>query len=189
MIKKPHNTPTSRHSFGESDRVRASVAFIRSKTKLRPKIAVILGSGLGDFTKTLTQQFTIEVSSIPHYPRLSVEGHHGKIVFGKSGGVSVLAFQGRAHYYETGNLETVLYPVRVAKSMGITTLIVTNAAGGVNESFHAGDLMVITDHINLTFENPLIGVRPSVTHATIYDEHLRDFIMKSAEQNKILLQQ
>lgn len=135
----------------EPARVSASVQFIREHTKLKPRVAIILGSGLGDFADSLPQRTTISTEDIPHYPRSSVEGHKGKLVFAALDGVPILAFQGRIHFYETNDLEPVLYPIYLAHDLGIELLIVTNAAGGINRTFNAGDLMIITDHINLTF--------------------------------------
>ena len=155
----------SRTADDISVRIKESVKFIRSKVKLRPKVGIILGSGLGDFAEHFSNKKIIPNDKIPHYPRSTVVGHHGKLIFGKLGRVVVLAFQGRVHLYETGNLETVLYPIHIAKKLGIKVLIVTNAAGAVNREFKAGDLMVLTDQINLTFENPLANFHFSKTRS------------------------
>jgi purine-nucleoside phosphorylase len=156
----------------DPSRVAESVRFIREHTKLAPQIAVILGSGLGDFGDTLPERTEISTADIPHYPRSSVEGHKGRLVFAALSGIPILTFQGRIHFYETNDLEPVLYPVHVAHQLGIKTLLVTNAAGGINRSFNAGDLMIITDQINLTLARPL-GIqsrRPS--HQPIYTPSL-----------------
>jgi purine-nucleoside phosphorylase len=151
-------------------------------------MAIILGSGLGEFAESLTFKKVIDTSDIPHYPVSTVEGHHGKLIFGKLHSTPLLAFQGRVHYYESGKLESVLYPIRVAHNLGIKTLIVTNAAGGVNMTFEAGDLMMISDQINLTFENPLVGTRKRSRKQKLYDENFQDTILKIAAEKKIKLQ-
>ncbi len=171
-------------------RIQESVALIRSKTKAKPDVAVILGSGLGDFAESLTNKTIIPTETIPHYPISTVVGHKGRLVFGKIKNVNLLAFQGRVHYYETGDLNTILYPIRVAHALGIKTLIVTNAAGGINRQFKPGDLMVIVDHLNLTFEYPLADTNQSqaVKHGTFYDPDLQRILLEVAEQLKIPLQ-
>lgn len=138
-----------------------TLAYIRSKTHYKPNIGVILGSGLGDFAERLRRPSIIETRDIPNYPVSSIEGHRGKLYFGSVDKNIVLAFQGRVHFYETGNLETILYPLLVAVKLGVKRLIVTNAAGGINRQFQPGDLMMITDQINLTFENPLSIFQPA----------------------------
>jgi len=174
--------------------IKQSARYIKSKILMQPRIAVILGSGLGDFAETFSSKKIIETASIPHYPRSTVEGHRGKLVFGKLDRLPLLAFQGRVHFYESGNIETVVYPIRVAHALGIKTLIITNAAGGVNRSFAAGDLMLITDQINLTFENPLANLQLSATafradrNLRLYDGGLQRIIIKVAKKNKIALQ-
>ena len=170
-------------------KVKESLRTIRAKTKLRPKIALILGSGLGDFADILALKHEIDIASIPHYPRSTVEGHKGKLVFGKYRSIPLLVFQGRIHYYETGNLESVLYPIRVAHALGISTLIVTNAAGGVNDMFHPGDLMLINDQLNLTFENPLQGIRIRKHHNELYDKKLQQIVVRAAAKKSIPIQQ
>ncbi|MDI6767401.1 MAG: purine-nucleoside phosphorylase [Bacteroidota bacterium] len=164
-----------------------SVRFIKSKTKFRPKIAVILGSGLGDFAETLSDKKIIGTSSIPNYPRSTVVGHKGKIIFGKLGKIQLMVFQGRVHYYETGSIETILYPIRIAHALGIKILLVTNAAGGVNSTFKPGDIMLIEDQINLTFENPLKGIAPPIHHTQLYEPSLQNLIRNVAKKKKIAL--
>ena len=132
------------------ERVRESVSFIREHTTSSPQIAIVLGSGLGDFADALPAGTTISTRDIPHYPRSSVEGHKGRLLFSSVHDKDILAFQGRVHFYESNSIETVLYPIKVAHGLGVSVLLVTNAAGGVNRSFAAGDLMIITDQINCT---------------------------------------
>src|SRR5690554_4868091 len=123
----------------------------------QPEIGLILGSGLGELANEATDAVAIPYEDIPEFPVSTVEGHAGQLVYGILGGKKVLAMQGRFHFYEGYSLKEVTFPVRVMKAMGVTSLVVTNAAGGVNESFTPGDLMIITDHINLTGANPLLG--------------------------------
>lgn len=168
-------------------RVKESVTFIQSKTSLHPKIAVILGSGLGDFAEILSYPKPIDTSAIPNYPRSTVIGHKGKIIFGKLGKIKLMVLQGRIHFYETGSIETILYPIRIAHALGIRTLLVTNAAGGVNIKFKPGDIMLIKDQINLTFENPLNGIASTIHHAQLYDLALQNLIRNIAKKKKIKL--
>lgn len=137
--------------------LKESVAFIRSKIEDRPNIGIILGSGLGPFAEEPKNRKIIETSSIPYYPVSTVEGHAGKLLFGELEGSRILALQGRVHAYEGYSVQEVTYPVHLMAELGIRYLIVTNAAGGINPSFKPGDLMLIVDHINLMFDNPLIG--------------------------------
>jgi purine-nucleoside phosphorylase len=169
----------------EAARVSASVQFIREQTKLRPRIGVILGSGLGDFADSLPEAISISTENIPHYPRSSVEGHKGKLVFAALGGVPILTFQGRIHFYETNDLAPVLYPIYIAHYLGIELLIVTNAAGGINRTFNAGDLMIISDHINLTFAR-LITPQPERSGARgVYTPSLITLAEEVAAANRI----
>jgi purine-nucleoside phosphorylase len=132
------------------EQVASSIAHIRSHTQVKPRTALILGSGLGDFADRLPNRTMLATFDIPHYPRATVEGHKGKLVFATLGDHPLLAFQGRIHFYESNNIDAVLYPIYLAYHLGISTLIVTNAAGGVNRTLLPGDLMIITDQINLT---------------------------------------
>jgi purine-nucleoside phosphorylase len=122
-----------------------------------PKTAIILGTGLGQLASEITDTFEFPYNEIPNFPVSTVEGHAGKLIFGKLGGVDILAMQGRFHFYEGYNMKEVTFPVRVMYELGITTLFVSNAAGGMNEDFKIGDLMIITDHINNFPEHPLRG--------------------------------
>lgn len=140
------------------DKINESVEWIRTKTQFAPSIGVILGSGLGDFADTLDGKAEILTSLIPHFSKSTVEGHTGKLVFGKLSGKDILAVKGRVHYYEGYSMEQVTYIIRLMYALGVRSLIVTNAAGGVNPVFAPGDLMLITSHINFFFANPLQGV-------------------------------
>jgi purine-nucleoside phosphorylase len=121
------------------------------------KAAVILGSGLGNFTKEIEVEKEIPYEQIPHFPVSTVEGHHGKLLFGSIAGASIVAMAGRFHFYEGYSPEDVIFPIRVLKLLGINTILISNAAGGVNTSFKVGDLMIINDHISFAAKNPLLG--------------------------------
>ncbi|WP_096199811.1 purine-nucleoside phosphorylase [Bacillus sp. FJAT-45350] len=135
-----------------------TITFLKGKMKdIKPEIGLILGSGLGVLADEIENPIKIAYNEIPDFPVSTVEGHTGQLVIGTLQGKQVIAMQGRFHYYEGYSLEKVTFPVRVMKELGVINLIVTNAAGGVNESFSPGDLMLITDHINNMGNNPLIG--------------------------------
>ncbi|MGL5514797.1 MAG: purine-nucleoside phosphorylase, partial [Sporomusa sp.] len=131
--------------------------YIQSKTDLRPKIAMVLGSGLGGLGDTLEDMVAIDYEEIPHFVKSTAPGHKGRILIGKLQGKPVLCMQGRFHYYEGYTMQQITYPVRAMKTMGIKTLVLTNACGGLDPSFTPGDLMLVTDHINFQGTNPLIG--------------------------------
>jgi len=139
------------------EKIKATADFIKNKTGFNGKIAVILGSGLGGFTKKIDIEQTLSYSDIPNFPVSTVEGHSGKLIFGKSGGKEIVVMQGRFHYYEGYSMEQVTFPVRVFKQLGVEYLLVSNAAGGINYSFEVGDVMMITDHISIFGINPLLG--------------------------------
>lgn len=134
-----------------------AVAFLRTKTSMQPPIGIILGTGLGGLAKEIKQEVVVDYEHIPHFPVSTVESHHGRLIFGTLGGKDVVAMQGRFHYYEGYTMQQVTFPVRVMKFLGVQTLLISNAAGGMNPQFRKGSVMVITDHINLLGDNPLIG--------------------------------
>ena len=136
--------------------INEAVSYIREKTELKPETAIILGSGLGDIVNHIQDPVAIDYASIPHFPVSTVEGHAGQLIVGHMGDAEVLIMAGRFHFYEGYTMEEVTFPIRVMKFLGIKTLIVSNAAGGMNPDFEIGDIMVINDHIN-TMPNPLIG--------------------------------
>jgi purine-nucleoside phosphorylase len=136
--------------------IKEAVAFIREKIPETPDTAIILGTGLGHIVDHLDVQHVVDYESIPHFPVSTVEGHEGKLIAGRVGTKDLLVMQGRFHYYEGYNMEEVIFPIRVMKFLGIKTLFVSNAAGGMNPEFKIGDIMVINDHICL-MPNPLIG--------------------------------
>ena len=137
--------------------LKESASFITSNTSLRPKLAITLGSGLSSFVDQLDIDVAIPYSDIPHFAPATVAGHPGQLVIGKIQDREIAVLQGRIHFYEGHSWNQVIYPTRVLKQIGVTTLTLTNAAGGFGDSMQPGDLMVITDHINLTGYNPLIG--------------------------------
>ena len=139
------------------EKIKETVSFISSKIHVSPSVALILGSGLGSLADEIQNPVKIKYEEIPNFPKSTVEGHAGQLVIGELGGKIVLAMQGRFHYYEGYDIKEVTFPVRVMAGLGIKSLLVTNAAGGVNTDFQPGDLMIIADHINLTGVNPLIG--------------------------------
>lgn len=132
-------------------------AFIEEKLTEKPTIGLVLGSGLGVLAEEIEEATIISYDEIPHFTKSTVVGHKGQLVIGKLKGKQVVAMQGRFHYYEGHDLEAVVFPIRVMKAIGVETIIVTNAAGGVNEAYQPGNLMLISDHLNLTYRNPLIG--------------------------------
>jgi purine-nucleoside phosphorylase len=142
---------------GEFARASRAAKFILAKTRLRPHVAVVLGSGLGAFADELTTATRIRYEKIPGFPRSTAEGHAGQLVIGKLGEVTVAAMQGRVHFYEGYPLSDVIFPMRVLGRLGIRAAILTNAAGGINTNFQQGGLVLISDHINLQGSNPLIG--------------------------------
>ncbi len=140
------------------DKIMESVEYIQGKIRRKPKIAIILGSGLGDLVNNVKDIEDISYKDIPNFPVSTVKGHEGKLVFGKINNIEVMLMQGRFHYYEGYTMKEVTYPVYVMKKLGIEKIIVTNACGGINKSFEPGTLMLIKDFINLFGDNPLIGV-------------------------------
>jgi purine-nucleoside phosphorylase len=124
-------------------KINEAVDFIKSKYNIKPEVGIVLGSGLGSFTAEINIEFEIAYSDIPHFPLSTVEGHSGKLIFGELSGKKVAAMAGRLHYYEGYSTEEVVFPIRVLKFLGIQTLLISNAAGGTNTSFHVGDLMAI----------------------------------------------
>jgi purine-nucleoside phosphorylase len=135
--------------------------FIRARTKLRPKIALVLGSGLGGFADGMQGATRLDYAKISHFPRSTAIGHAGRLVLGKAGGVPVAVMQGRVHFYEGYSQREVIFPVRVLARLGIRAVILTNAAGGINRDYKQGCLVVLRDHINLQGTNPLIGANDS----------------------------
>jgi purine-nucleoside phosphorylase len=149
-------TAKSRPSL-EFTHAEKAATFILTKTRLRPRVGLVLGSGLGAFADDFSGAARIDYAKIPHFPRSTAIGHAGRMVIGKVADVPVAVMQGRVHFYEGYSLREVIFPVRVMARMGIRAVLITNAAGGINTNFRQGCLVVLRDHINLQGTNPLIG--------------------------------
>lgn len=168
---------------------------VRSKNDFEPKVAVVLGSGLGDYAAQIKIEYELPYSEIEGFPVSTVPGHAGKFVFGYVGEVPVVCMKGRVHYYEGYDISDVVLPIRLMYLLGAKILFLTNAAGGVNGSFHAGDLMLIKDHIAVFAHNPLIGANieelgtrfPDMSK--VYDRDLQEVIRNKAKENDIFLQE
>lgn len=139
------------------EKIQKTAEFLKAKMTTKPETAIILGTGLGSLVNEITDKYEIEYKDIPNFPLSTVEGHSGKLIFGKLGDKEIMAMQGRFHYYEGYSMKEVTFPVRVMRELGIKTLFVSNAAGGMNPDFLIGDLMIIKDHINMFPEHPLRG--------------------------------
>lgn len=173
-----------------------TTAFLKNKISKHPKIGLILGSGLGMLADEIENPTKIKYEEIPGFPPVStVEGHAGQLVIGNIQGIEVIAMQGRFHFYEGYGLDAVTFPVRVMKELGIEKLIVTNAAGGIKQDLEPGDLMLITDHINNTGQNPLIGKNISEhgvrfpDMSTAYDRNLQKIAKQAAEKMDLKLKE
>lgn len=177
------------------ERINETVDYITNKLSINPRIGIILGSGLGPLADEISNAEIIKYENIPNFPTSTVKGHKGQLVIGTLEGKKIIAMQGRFHYYEGYPIDQVTFPVRVLNALGVETLIITNAAGGVNKEFNPGNLMIITDHINFTFNNPLIGKNydelgprfPDMSHA--YDKSLIDSAMKAADKLDMKIKQ
>ena len=139
------------------EKIQETALFLKGEMHTNPETAIILGTGLGSLVHEITDKYEISYETIPHFPISTVEGHNGKLILGKLGNKDIIAMQGRFHYYEGYSMNEVTFPIRVMHELGIKTLFVPNAAGGMNPSFEIGDLMIITDHINHFPEHPLRG--------------------------------
>ena len=175
----------------EFERLEKIVEYIRTLTDFKPEVALILGSGLGDFAKEIDIKKTIPYSDIPGFPVSTVPGHKGQFVFGFLGNAPIVIMQGRVHYYEGYPISDVVLPTRVMKLLGAKVLFLTNAAGGINPDFSAGNLMLISDHISNFIPSPLIGENidqlgtrfPDMSE--IYSKDLRDIVKKVSEKHEI----
>ncbi|HET7521695.1 MAG TPA: purine-nucleoside phosphorylase [Bacillales bacterium] len=175
-------------------KMKEAVNAIQKRANTAPKTGLILGSGLGDLAEEIENAVKIKYEEIPHFPVSTVAGHAGQLVIGKLHDVPVVAMQGRFHFYEGYSMHEVTFPVRVMKGLGVDTLVVTNACGGMNSDFQAGDLMIIEDHLNMTGTNPLIGANdetlgprfPDMSRA--YDPDMIQLAENEAERLGITVQ-
>ena len=175
------------------EKIQETAAFLRKRMTSKPETAIILGSGLGRLVEEIEIEDEVAYSDIPNMPISTVEGHSGKLLFGKLGGKEIIAMQGRFHYYEGYDMKQVTFPIRVMYELGIKNLFVSNAAGGVNPKFSVGDLMIIEDHINMFPENPLRGKNfptgprfPSMHEA--YDKQFIAIVEEAAKKLNIKVQ-
>ena len=161
---------------------------ILAKKNVTPRVGLVLGSGLGVYVDTLEEKTIINYDEIPYFKQTSVEGHQGRLIFGKAFGVDIVALQGRLHAYEGHPMDEIVFPVRVLATLGIEVLILTNAAGGVNKNFSPGDLVLIDDHINMMGVNPLVGPNiaqlgprfPDMTQT--YDPQTKQYFLEAAKE-------
>jgi purine-nucleoside phosphorylase len=175
------------------DKVKAAADAVRAKVAAAPQIGIVLGSGLGDFANALTESVSMRYADLPHWPASNVVGHDGRLVVGTAKGKTVAALAGRSHAYEGHDLQTTTFAIRVLGLLGVKTLILTNAAGGVNTGFSQGALMIIDDHINLIGDNPLVGPNddrfgprfPDMTE--VYSARLRKIADEAGRAVKLLL--
>jgi len=191
----PVVNPASGHASDLLRRIEEARAFIASRSALRPEVAIILGTGLGRFADAMRDAVVVPYPEIPGFPTTAVESHAGDLVLGTLGGKPTLLLNGRAHYYEGWTMEQVVFPVRVARALGARTLVATNASGGMNPLYRSADIVVVTDHINLMGDNPLIGPNhdelgprfPDMSEP--YDRAWIDLAREVALEERIALQQ
>lgn len=175
------------------EKIKKTADFLKERMHTQPETAIILGTGLGSLANEITEKYEIKYEDIPNFPVSTVEGHSGKLIFGKLGDKDIMAMQGRFHYYEGYSMQEVTFPVRVMKELGIKTLFVSNASGGTNPAFEIGDLMIITDHINYFPEHPLRGKNlygdrfPDMSEA--YSKELIQKALQIAKEKGIKVQQ
>lgn len=177
------------------EQIKATSTFIQKETNFNVDTGIILGTGLGGLVKEIEIQQTLKYADIPNFPVSTVDGHKGQLIFGRLGGKNIIAMQGRFHYYEGYAMNEVTFPVRVMQALGVKSLFVSNASGGLNPNYKVGDVMMIVDHINMFGNNPLLGpnidelgVRfPDMSQA--YDLHLRNLARKIALKNHIDLKE
>lgn len=177
------------------EKLRTAAEYIQNQKSTTPKVGIILGSGLGMFVEKVTDKTVIPYNDIPYFGKTTVEGHAGRLILGKLGEVEVAILQGRFHAYEGLPMEEVVFPTRVLATLGIESLILTNAAGGINESYSSGDLVLLTDHINMMGRNPLVGPNiselgprfPDMTKA--YNPELREIVLQTTKELDYSIQQ
>lgn len=177
------------------EKIKATSTYIQEQTGYEAEVGIILGTGLGGLAKEIDIEHSLNYSDIPNFPVSTVEGHAGRLIFGHLGGKKIIAMQGRFHFYEGYSLQDVTFPVRVLRQLGVRKLIVSNASGGLNPEYKVGDIMMLTDHINMFPGNPLIGPNleelgprfPDMSEA--YNLHLRNLARKIALKNDISLEE
>lgn len=176
------------------EKINETLNVIRKFTKKDYPFGIVLGTGLGGLVKDIAIEYEIDYADLPHFPLSTVESHRGKLIFGMIGHKKVVAMQGRFHYYEGYSMKQITYPIRVMKFLGVQTLLVSNACGGMNPNFKRGDIMLMTDHINLIGDNPLIGKNidelgprfPDMSEP--YNRELIELAEKVASENNIQIQ-
>ncbi len=176
------------------EKIKNTAIYLQNKCNIKPKVGIVLGTGLGDMVKEIDIEQTIDYENIVDFPVSTVVSHHGKLIFGKINGTPIIAMQGRFHYYEGYIPQQITFPIRVMKLLGIEYLFLSNACGGVNPNYEIGDLMIIDDHINL-IPSPLIGPNikefgprfPDMSEA--YDKNIIKKALKIAKKNNIKIQQ
>ena len=162
-----------------------SLSFIRREIReFTPDAGIILGTGLGGLVKDVNVKYKIDYKVIPHFPVSTVESHHGNLIFGEISGTHAVIMQGRFHFYEGYSLNDITYPVRIMKALGVKTLLVSNACGGLNPAYRRGDLMLMRDHINFLFDNPF-SENCRISNKKVYDDGLISIAEKAALENKI----
>jgi len=170
------------------DKILEATEFVRARSPLVPRVGVVLGSGLGEFADRVADKKVVEYSAIPHFRKVSVAGHAGRLVLGRIASVPVAVLQGRYHYYEGHDILDVVFPMRVLGQLGVKSLLLTNAAGGIGKGLKPGDLMVIRDHINLMGVNPLRGANDErlgprfPDMSAVYDPQFRDAIVAAEKE-------
>lgn len=173
------------------EKIQETAKYILNRTRIKPEIGIVLGTGLGNFSKEISISDTIPYQEIPNFPISTVKGHQGQLILGSVNGKQIVALQGRFHYYEGYNMQQVTFPIRVMKYLGIKHLILSNASGGTNPEYKIGDLMILEDHINLTNQNPLTGVNddrlgprfPDMSE--VYNRELIDLAVKVSEEHNL----
>jgi purine-nucleoside phosphorylase len=177
------------------EKIKATANFIKERIKARPETGIILGTGLGGLVKEIEIIDSIPYAEIPNFPVSTVDGHAGRLIYGRLGGRDILAMQGRFHYYEGYTMKEVTFPVRVMKFVGITRLFVSNASGGLNPEWHVGDIVLINDHINFFPEHPLRGKNDKEAGprfpdmSKVYDERLRNKAKLIALEHNITIKE
>jgi purine-nucleoside phosphorylase len=173
------------------EKIKATANYISERTRTKAELCIILGTGLGGLTKEIIIKDEIPYSEIPNFPLSTVDGHAGKLIVGTLGNKEIIAMQGRFHYYEGYSMKEVTFPIRVIRQLGVTTLIVSNACGGLNPGYQVGDIMIISDHINFFPEHPLRGPNLDVLGprfpdmSRVYSPDLREKARKIAAENNI----